>query len=86
MEDISIGVADECAAAPEGHDAVAEAAEYVRKLIPGADITLLPGYTGFPAKYDTTPIRAEIGYSPQWTLEQGIKKIIDEVIKQHNLR
>ncbi len=60
---------------------VAEAADCIRKLIPGADIKLLPGYIGFAVKYDITRIREEIGYHPQWPIERGMKKIIDEVRK-----
>ena len=65
---------------------VAEAVEYIRKLVPDAELTMLPGYTLFPAKYDTTLIRKEIGYHPQWTIELGMKKVIDEIRKQHNAR
>jgi nucleoside-diphosphate-sugar epimerase len=56
-----------------------ELAAYVKSLIPDADITLLPGRTGFASKFDTTPAREEIGYRPEWTIEKGIKKIIDYV-------
>lgn len=63
---------------------VAEAADYVRKLIPVADLRLLPGYIGFTSKYDTTRVRKEIGYRPQWPIEKGIRKVIDDVRKEHN--
>ncbi|MFC1534053.1 NAD-dependent epimerase/dehydratase family protein [Thermodesulfobacteriota bacterium] len=62
-----------------------EIADYVRSLIPGADITLLPGSAGsdgYPYKFDTASIREEIGYRPEWTMERGIKKFIDSVRKQ----
>lgn len=55
----------------------AEAAAYIKSLIPGADITLLPGRTGYGSKFDTTPVREEIGYGPEWTIERGMKKVID---------
>ena len=60
---------------------VAEAADCIRKLIPGADIKLLPGHVLFAMKLDTTRIREEIGYHPQWPIERAMKKIIDEVLK-----
>lgn len=60
----------------------AEAAAYVKSLIPNADITLLPGYTGYPSKFDITPVRDEIGYRPEWTIEKGMKKVIDYLQKK----
>ncbi len=56
---------------------VAAVAAYVKSLIPGADITLLPGVFRPAEKYDTTPLREEIGFEPEWTLERAIKKIVD---------
>lgn len=63
---------------------IAVAVEYVRKLVPGADITLLPGHTGFTGKFEITKIREDIGYYPQWSLEQGIEQVINAVRKLHN--
>ncbi len=60
---------------------VALAADYVRRQIPDADITLLPGYTGFTGKFETGKIREEIGYRPQWPLEKGIEQVINEARK-----
>jgi len=57
----------------------------VRKLLPDADITLLPGYTGLSWKFDTTPLEKEIGYHPQWPIEQGIKEIINVTRRKHGL-
>ncbi len=60
----------------------AEVAAYVKSLIPGADITLLPGRTGFASKFDTAQAREELGYQPQWTIEKGVKKVIDYIRRQ----
>jgi UDP-glucose 4-epimerase len=60
----------------------AEVAAHVRKRVPEADITLLPGHFTNPHKFDTAPIRAELGYSPQWTIEQALDTIIDRLLKQ----
>jgi nucleoside-diphosphate-sugar epimerase len=60
----------------------AEAAVYIKRLIPGVNITLSPGRTGYGSKFDTTPVREEIGYRPQWTIEKGMKKVIDYLQKQ----
>jgi len=62
-----------------------EVAECVRQLIPRADITLLPGDVRLSNKLDTTPIETEIGYYPQWTMEQGIKEVINLTRQQHGL-
>jgi nucleoside-diphosphate-sugar epimerase len=61
---------------------VDEAADYVRRLIPKAELTVLQGPSLFVAKYDTTLIREEIGYYPEWTLEQGMKQVIDKVRRE----
>jgi UDP-glucose 4-epimerase len=63
---------------------VAVAVDYVKKLVPGADITLLPGHTGFTGKYETSEIREEIGYYPQWSLEKGIEQVIIAARKLHD--
>lgn len=61
---------------------VDEAVDYIRGLIPGAELTVLQGPSLFVAKYDTTPIREEIGYYPEWTLEQGMKQVIDKIRRE----
>lgn len=64
---------------------IREVADYVRQLLPDADITLLPGSTGFGFKFDTTPLEEEIGYRPQWSMEQGIKEMLNMVRRQQGL-
>jgi nucleoside-diphosphate-sugar epimerase len=61
----------------------AEVAAYVKSLIPDANITLLPGRTGYGSKFDTTPVREEIGYRPEWTIEKGMKKVIDYIRRKN---
>jgi UDP-glucose 4-epimerase len=61
---------------------VAEVATLVRTLIPGADITLLPGQFHLAYKFDTTLIRNELGFEPQWTIEKGVKNIIDQIVNK----
>jgi len=65
---------------------IAEVVDYVKKLIPDADITVLPGKEGFAWKCDSTQFREEIGYQPEWIMERGVEKVIEEVRKQHNWR
>lgn len=53
---------------------VREAAEYMRRLIPDADIELLPGIMGFTWKFDTTQLEQELGFRAQWSMEAGIRE------------
>jgi len=64
---------------------VKEAADYVSELVPGAEITLLPGTLAHSVKFDTKLIEKEIGYRPQWSLEQGIKETLNMVRREHGL-
>ncbi len=65
---------------------VKEVADYVRGLLPNADITLLPGITLRESfRYDAKPIEEELGYRPQWSLEQGIKETINITRREHGL-
>jgi nucleoside-diphosphate-sugar epimerase len=64
----------------------AEVVAYIKSLNPGADIALLPGRLGYASKFDTTPAREEIGYRPQWTIEKGVKKVIDYIQRKNQER
>jgi len=64
---------------------IKEVADYVRKLLPDADITLLPGLIGMHFKYDTTPIKEELGFEPEWPIERAVKDMINTVRKQCGL-
>jgi UDP-glucose 4-epimerase len=59
----------------------AQAAAHVKRLVPDAEITLLPGSVGWAYKFDTTPIREEIGYRPEWTIEKGVQDFISQIRK-----
>jgi UDP-glucose 4-epimerase len=69
---------------------VQEIADYVKELIPDADITLLPlersaSHTIMTCKYDTSLIEEELGYRPRWTMKKGIKETINTVRREHGL-
>lgn len=69
---------------------VQEIADYVKELVPDANITLLPlersaSHTIMTCKYDTTRVEEEIGYYPQWTMKQGIKETMNAVRREHGL-
>ena len=53
---------------------VREGADYLKQLAPDAQITLEPGVFGISWDFDATPIAEEIGFTPTYTMEQGILK------------
>jgi UDP-glucose 4-epimerase len=64
-----------------------EVVAYVKHSIPDADITLLPGRrSSYTRKFDTTPLREEIGFQPEWTVEEGVKKVIDYLQRHHETK
>ena len=68
-----------------GIHSTAEIAAHIRRFIPNAEVNLLPGLMGWSYKFDTTSVREEIGYQPEWTIEQGVKKFIEDIQKQHRV-
>jgi UDP-glucose 4-epimerase len=62
---------------------IREVIAIVQKLIPGADIELLNMPAPLINNYDCTPAREELGYVPQWTVEQGVARLIDYYKKMH---
>ncbi len=69
---------------------VQEIADYIRELLPGTGITLLPlersaSHTIMTCKYDTRLIEEELSYRPQWSMKQGIKETVNTVRREHGL-
>ncbi len=69
---------------------VGEIADYVKSLVPGAEISLLPaeksrGDAIMAVKYDMTPFETEIGYKPEWTMERGIRETMNTIRREHGL-
>jgi nucleoside-diphosphate-sugar epimerase len=63
---------------------VGEIADYVKELIPQADIMLLPlerskSHLIMTCKYDTQRIEEELGFQIQWSMKQGIKETINMI-------
>jgi nucleoside-diphosphate-sugar epimerase len=56
---------------------IREVFEYVRSLLPDADMTLLPGKYRQVWQYDGRVARDELGYTPKFTIEEGIKRNIN---------
>lgn len=60
---------------------VKEGAAYLKNLVPDAQLTLEPGVFGISWDYDATPIAQEIGFTPKYTMEQGILKTLNRFRK-----
>jgi UDP-glucose 4-epimerase len=69
---------------------VKEIADYVKELIPEANISLLPlekskSHLIMTCKYDMTRIQEELGFHLEWTMKQGIKDTINLVRREKGL-
>jgi nucleoside-diphosphate-sugar epimerase len=53
-----------------------DAAEIARRLIPGAEITLKPGSAGLHHNLDTSAAERELGFRPEWGLEDQLRELI----------
>jgi UDP-glucose 4-epimerase len=70
---------------------VKDIADYVKELLPGANILLLPldkskSHTIMTCKYDTTRIEEELGFHLQWTMQQGVRETINIVRQEHGFK
>jgi UDP-glucose 4-epimerase len=69
---------------------VQELADYVKELIPEANIALMPLEKSksnliMACKYDMTTIEEELGFKLKWTMKEGIKDTINLVRKEKGL-
>jgi len=64
---------------------IKEVADYVKKLIPTANIRLENGFQVIASKFDLRSTREELGYHNKWSFEEGIKETINTVRRQHGL-
>jgi nucleoside-diphosphate-sugar epimerase len=62
-----------------------EAVAYVRQLLPTANLQVSTDRPGTVANYDPAVTEAAIGYSRQFTMEEGFRKTINTVRAKHNL-
>ena len=65
---------------------VGDAIDYIRKILPEADIQPAGGDMGIPFHFDTSALEREIGYLPSHTMEQGLLKSINMVRKSSGLK
>lgn len=64
---------------------VKEAGDFVKTLIPKADISYKPGFFGAAWNTDDSRLQEEIGFKPEYTLEKGLKKMMNYVCQENNL-
>lgn len=56
---------------------VREVAEYIKTLLPKSEIKVKPGKLGWHMRFDVTRIKKELGYTPSYTVERGIREHIN---------
>jgi nucleoside-diphosphate-sugar epimerase len=64
---------------------IAEAADVVRALVPGARIDIGPGHIATldrQGRQDMTAATRDFGYLPRWTLEEGVRAYA-EWLREH---
>jgi nucleoside-diphosphate-sugar epimerase len=62
-----------------------EVFDYVRRLLPQAEMTLQPGRYRQTWRFDGSATHDEIGYAPEVTIEEGIKRNINRLRQQAGL-
>ena len=63
-----------------------DAVTFVKRLLPDADLRVEDGHTIGAMNYDPSVTEAAIGYSPQFTMEEGFRATINAMRKKHGLR
>ncbi len=64
---------------------IQEIADHVSRLLPDAQIEVQPGDWGGAMHYEMATTEAEIGYSPQISIEEGLRLNINALRAKHNL-
>ena len=62
-----------------------EAVACVRRLLPNADLWVEANRPGVTGNYDPAVTEAAIGYSRQFSMEDGFRKTINAVRAKHGL-
>ena len=62
-----------------------DAVTFVKRLLPDADLRVEDGHTIGAMNYDPSVTEAAIGYSPQFTMEEGFRATINAMRKKHGL-
>ena len=64
---------------------IREAGDYVKKLIPEAQIDYEPGVFGLAWQLDDTLLQQEIGFAPKVRMEEGLKRLINYIRRINQL-
>ena len=56
---------------------VAEGVAFLKRLEPQAELILHPGKLGLAWEYDCEPAKQELGFEPEFAMEQGVEKTFD---------
>ncbi len=62
-----------------------DAAAFVKRLLPDADLRVEDGRSVGTMNYDPSVTEAAIGYSPQFTMQDGFRATINAMRKKHGL-
>jgi len=60
---------------------VVDGVNYLRKIAPQAKLNVEGGKFGIAWRYDTTPLEAEVGFKPGYSMERGIDKTYAAFLK-----
>jgi nucleoside-diphosphate-sugar epimerase len=63
---------------------VTDGVNYLRKLAKQARFELEGGRFGIPWQFETTRLKEEIGFTPQFSMERGIERTYQEFLKRMN--
>ena len=64
---------------------IREAGDFVKTLIPEAQIEYQPGVFGLAWQLDDTLLQQEIGFIPRVRMEEGLKRLINYIRRVHKL-
>lgn len=64
---------------------IREAGAFVRELIPSAVITYQPGEFGIAWELDDSVLQEEIGFEPMFTMERGLRAVLEHARRQAGL-
>lgn len=57
---------------------IRDAADVMRRIVPGADITLLPGTAGLYHNIDASEIQKDLGYRSEVMMEEQLKRLVEQ--------
>jgi UDP-glucose 4-epimerase len=56
---------------------VKDGVDYLRRLVPDARLSIAPGAFGITWNYDTEPLERELGFVPEYSMEDGIHRTLN---------